>query len=109
MRESRGQRSEIRGARPLTSDLRPLTSGSSILLHEQRQRGGIAVEEILFTDGADLAIAEEAGQAQRAKVFLHLAGIVARLAKEPLAASVATTKAAAIDQSMAQPLLGPLQ
>jgi len=53
------------------------------------------VQKIPVADGADLAIAKEAGEAQGPKLLLDVARIVARDAKQARAAPVAATKAAA--------------
>ena len=48
------------------------------LLHKQRQRRRVAVEEILFADRADFAVAEKSRQTQRAEMLLHHSRVVVR-------------------------------
>src|SRR5581483_978849 len=62
---------------------------AALLLVEQRQAGGEAVDEVLPADGAELAHGEEAGQRQRAEQRLHGAGVVVGLVEQPGPAAVA--------------------
>ena len=55
------------------------------------------MEKAFLADRANLAIAEETGQADRAKSLLNFFGVVVRAAKEVLSATVAATQAAAVD------------
>ena len=50
----------------------------SLFLREEGQGSGVAMQKILFTYGPDLAIAEEPGHAQWAKMLLNHARIVIR-------------------------------
>lgn len=56
------------------------------------------MEEIHFTDRADFAIAEVAGEAERAEAFLDMARVVVWFPEEMPAASVATAQAAAVNR-----------
>src|SRR5438093_9945558 len=78
---------------------------TSIFFHEQGQRGGVAVQEILLTHRSDLAVAKEAGQTERTQSFLDVAGVVVRHSEQMLAASVATAQAAAVNGLACQLLL----
>src|ERR1039458_9304832 len=42
-----------------------------LLFHKQRERGGVAVQEIFFADRADFAVAEKTGQAGQLEMLLH--------------------------------------
>ena len=70
----------------------------SLLFDKQGKGSGVAVQEILFTDGADLAVAKKSGQAQRTKMVLHQAGIVARTAEKIFPATGAAKKAATVNR-----------
>ena len=76
-----------------------------LLFHKQRQRGGVAVQEILFADRADLAVAEKTGQPGQVKMRLHQRGVVAGPAKQIFAAAVAAKQAAAVDRPAGQVFL----
>ena len=56
------------------------------------------MQEILFADGADLAVAEKAREADGAELILDTFGVVVGAAKEALAAAVATAQAPAINR-----------
>jgi hypothetical protein len=48
------------------------------------------VQEALFTYGPNLAVAEKARQAQRAKLGLHVLRVVIGLAEKPMTTPIAT-------------------
>ena len=77
-----------------------------LLFHKQRQRGGVAVQEILLADGADFAVAEKSGQAGQVEMRLHEGGVVAGPAKKIFAAAVAAKQAAAVNRPAGQFLFG---
>jgi len=53
------------------------------------------VKKIPVADRADLAIAEKAGKAQGAELFLHVARVVARHAKQARAAAITAAETGA--------------
>lgn len=55
------------------------------------------MEEVALADGADFAIAEKAGNTERAEFLLDHAGVVVGRAEKVLSAAVATAQTAAID------------
>jgi len=69
----------------------------------------MAVQEILLPDGADFAVAEKTGEAERAKMILHQPGIMARAAKKVFAPPGTTKQAAAINLAVAKIRAGRLQ
>lgn len=71
------------------------------LFGEQGERGGVAVQEIFITNGADFAVAEKADQSDGAEFFLDQGSVVARFAKEPFAAPIAAAQATAVDDVVA--------
>src|SRR5258706_12950281 len=70
------------------------------LFDEDGEGGGVAVEEVLFANRTDFAIAKESRQAGRADELLNVAGVVVVLAKETVTAPVATAKAGAINRTV---------
>ena len=63
--------------------------------------------QIIFSaDGADLAVAEKSGEAERAELFLHQPGVVVRHAEKILSAAVAAAEAAAVNRRAAELLFG---
>src|SRR6516225_10037922 len=77
-----------------------------LLLHKQRQRRRIAMQKTPLAYRADFAVAEEAGQAERAEALLDHLGVVIRAAEQVLAASVAAAETAAVDGGVPEPALG---
>ena len=69
----------------------------------------MAVQEILLPDGADLAIAEESGETQGAKMILHHPGVMARAAKKIFPPPGAAKQTAAVNFGVAEILVGRLQ
>ena len=61
------------------------------------------MEKILFADGPDLTVAEEAGQTQRPQLLLNQACVVVRPAEQAVAAAVATAEAPAVNRGAAEP------
>src|SRR5947209_3229041 len=72
------------------------------LLHKQRERGGEAVEEVLFTNRTDFAVAEKTGEADRPEAILNAFGVVIGPAKEALAAAIATAQARTVNLRVAK-------
>ena len=72
------------------------------LFHKQGKRRGVAVQEILLADGADFAVAEKSGESNRAELFFNRLGIVVRVSKKILAATVATAEAPAINRRVGE-------
>jgi hypothetical protein len=79
---------------------------ATLLLHEKRQRSGVAMEEILLADRSNLAITEEASQPQRPEALLNHLSIVIGPAKQVLAAPVATAETTAVNPRITDILLG---
>src|SRR5437773_11533107 len=71
-------------------------------LHEERQRSRVAVQKIAVADRPDFAVAEKAGQTQRAQLLLNQTRIVVRLAEKAVAAPVATAEAGAVNRGLAE-------
>ena len=67
------------------------------------------MQEVAVTDGTDLAVAEEAGQAERPQLLLHYAGIVMRCAKQVLTATVAIAQTPPVDPRVVESGLRPRQ
>src|SRR5439155_15779968 len=81
----------------------------SLAFHKQRQRSSEAVQKILLAYRPNLAVAEEAGQPDGAELLLHVSCIVIRLAKQVLAATVATAQARPVNGAACQFFARPLQ
>jgi hypothetical protein len=69
----------------------------SALFYEDCEGSSIAVQEILITHRANLAIAEETGKAERPQELLDVLRIMAHLAKKTVPAPVATAEASAVN------------
>src|SRR5208337_5024595 len=77
------------------------SAGLRLLLHEEGQRSGVAVQKILFPDRSDFPVAEETRNADRTEPFLHHFGIMVGSAKQVFPAAVAATETPAINRGTA--------
>src|SRR3954471_18237089 len=59
----------------------------SLRVDQQRDRRRVAMDEVRAADGADLAVAKEAGGGEGAEVLAERVGVVMRDAKEAFAAA----------------------
>ena len=57
---------------------------------ENRDAGGIAVEEVPATDGADFALGKETGDRDGTNAFLHDRAVMMSVTKEPFTAAATT-------------------
>ena len=64
------------------------------------------MQKVFTGDGADLAISEEAGEAEIAKMFLHQVGVMVGAAEQIPTATVAAAEAAAIDHPVGEAIMG---
>src|SRR5688572_25881852 len=64
--------------------------------HKESERCGVTVDEVLFTDGPEFAVAEKPRDTDGSKRLLHMAGIMVALTKHAATTTVATAKASAI-------------
>ncbi len=64
------------------------------------------MQEVLFADGANFAVAEEAGQAHGAEALLDELGVVIGTAKHALPAAIATAEASAINRARSNLVFG---
>src|SRR5438876_680255 len=96
----------------LCSDRNPTTGQArraALLLHKQRQRGGVTMKKVLLSHRADFAIAEKARQPERAKPLLDHARVMVGFAEKAPAPAVATAKTPAVYGRSCQCFPGPRQ
>src|SRR5690242_19916570 len=85
---------------------RHLRLAGETVFYKQRQGSGVAVEKILFADGANLAVAKETGQTHWTKALLNRLGVVIGSTKQAAPAAVAAAEAPAINRRALQPVFG---
>ena len=73
-----------------------------LLFYKQGERRSVTVQEIFLADGADFAVAEKSGESNRAELFFNRLGIVVRVSKKILAATVATAEAPAVNSRVGE-------
>src|SRR2546430_8703211 len=80
----------FRVTRYATAGIWRWSSRRRISRHEERDAGGVAVQEVIAPHRADLPHCEESGDRQRSHLILDRAGVMVRSPEEPLPAAVAT-------------------